>query len=64
MIDCTEYGDQELSLYVYNDQALYRSARRCRDETELRDLVSEVFHYTEDQFAELVADWRADLESD
>ena len=61
--DLTEYGDQELSLNVLNDEYLYRQFRRCDDSQDLRQLC-DCFEYTEEQFDELVNDLAAEKEED
>jgi hypothetical protein len=53
--DLTQYGEQELSLNVMNDEYLYRQFSRCDDEDDLEQMVSG-FNYTQEQFDELVSD--------
>jgi hypothetical protein len=54
--DITEYGEQELSLWVQNTEHLYHGFRRCVTESQLRALVDDEFIYTDEQFEELVRD--------
>ena len=58
----TMYGDQELSLNFLNDEYLYRRMRACCTESRLRELADAEFTYTDDQWDELVQDWRDDQE--
>jgi hypothetical protein len=60
--DLTEYSDRELSLWVLNDEYLYRRFLRCEDESDLRRVVDPVFVYTEDQFTDLLEDLDAELD--
>lgn len=60
MIDLTQYGDQELSLHVLNDEWLYRGFLRCEDYLDLQRLVDGTFIYTRAQFEELLADLSED----
>ena len=59
--DLTSYGEQELSLWVQNDEYFYRQFCRCEDENDLRKVVDGFFLYTDEQFAELVDDLEAEL---
>lgn len=56
--DLTEYSDAELSLNVFNDESLYNQ-RFCSD---LKELLDEIFIYTEEQWEELQEDLESDLE--
>ena len=51
--DLTEYSSRELSLNVFNDEYLYKQARRASGHSRLRDLVSDFFVFDEEQFDEL-----------
>ena len=61
MRDLTSYGDQELSLSVFNEEYFYveRSNRPF-----LIALVNEEFEYTEEQFDELMQDLGDDEEEE
>jgi len=61
-IDLTQYGEQELSLNVMNDEYLYRQFNRCDDADDLRRMC-ECFAYSDEQFAELQSDLEDDLEA-
>lgn len=54
--DTTEYGDQELSLIVMNDEFHYNNTRRIPLRKRLREYCDEYFTYTEEQFEELCDD--------
>jgi len=62
--DLTEYSSQELSLNVFNDEYLYKQARRASGHSRLRELASEFFIFDDEQFDELCEDWDADQEED
>lgn len=62
--DLTVYGDQELSLVVFNDECLYKEMRRNRNLRHLREYLEEMFIFNDDQWAELVEDIDADREED
>lgn len=51
--DLRQYSDEELSLWVMNDEGLYRSRRSLRVLTELLD---ELFIYTDEQMEVLKQD--------
>lgn len=55
--DLTEYSDGELSLWVFNDEGLYRM-RRKKD--LLLETLKEIFIFTDAQLKELEADLEAD----
>ncbi len=61
MRDLTDYGDQELSLSVFNEEYFYveRGNRPF-----LIALVNEEFEYTEEQFDELMKDLDDDEEEE
>ena len=50
--DLTEYGEEELSLNVFNDEGLYLRRR----DVGFLDLINEVFIYTSEQLEELKND--------
>jgi hypothetical protein len=56
--DITEYGDGELSMVVFNDIGFYND----RHSPALRDMVEELFIFTEEQWQELENDLADDLE--
>lgn len=57
--DITIHSDQELSLWVYNDEWLYK--QRLKSRALMFDLCSEVFIFTDDQFETL---WNDILEEE
>ena len=60
-MDCTVYGDQELSLVVLNTENLYHGYLACRNLHELRNyLESEGITFTQAQFDELAEDWESE----
>lgn len=58
MIDLTQYGEQELSLHVFNDEYLYNIRHRMF----LKDILDDTFIYTDEQWIELQADLEQDAE--
>ena len=55
MNDITQYGENELSLNVFNDEYLYNLAMRgSRD--YLIDIINETFIYTDEQMDVLIED--------
>ena len=56
MEDLTQHGEQELSLWVNNDEYFYSRFCDCEDESDLHRLVDGFFKYTPEQFEELVDD--------
>ena len=50
-MDITQHSDTELSLLVYNNEALYR-ARMRRD---FLSLINELFIYTQEQMDDLIS---------
>lgn len=64
--DLREYSDQELSLWVFNDEGLYRMRRKILLDCELNrpSILAEYFEYTEEQLEVLEQDLREDLESE
>ena len=55
MNDITRYGENELSLNVFNDEYLYNLAMRgSRD--YLIDIINETFIYTDEQMDVLIQD--------
>ena len=55
MNDITRYGENELSLNVFNDEFLYNQAMRgSRD--YLITLIDETFEYTDEQMDVLIQD--------
>ena len=58
MIDLTQYGEQELSLHVFNDEYLYNNRHRMF----LKDILDDTFIYTDEQWIELQADLKQDAE--
>ena len=58
--DLTEYGSSELSLYVFNDEWLYRRRHRSDFEKFLRRM----FVFTDEQWDELVEDLMQDLKEE
>ena len=61
MKDLTMYGDQELSLNVFNDEYFYVERH---NRPFLIALINEEFHYTQDQMAELIQDLDDEDQSD
>ena len=57
--DLRDYGSGELSNWVFNDEGLYRSRHNLES---LKELLDEIFLYTDDQYDELVEDLEAELE--
>jgi len=55
--DLREYGEQELSLHVFNDEYLYKR----RHNYHFLDLVKEMFLFTEEQEETLIQDLEDDL---
>lgn len=58
--DITKYSDNELSLWVFNDEALY-SLRRS---INLKILLEQYFIFTDEQFEVLEQDLKDDLEAE
>ena len=58
MIDLTQYGEQELSLHVFNEEYLYNNRHRMF----LKDILDDTFIYTDEQWIELQADLEQDAE--
>ena len=56
--DLTQYSSAELSLNVFNDESLYNQMH-CSD---FKELIGELFIYTDEQWDELQEDLEADLE--
>ena len=56
-----EFSDGELSLWVMNDEGLYRMRR---NKSALFELLEELFEFTEAQREELEADLQADEEEE
>lgn len=50
--DLTLYSNDELSLWVFNDEALYR----MRNRSYLKDILDEHFIYSEAQYEQLIQD--------
>lgn len=59
-IDITGYSDSELSLMVFNNEALYR----LRHRSNLRDILEYDYLFTEAQWAELENDLNEENESE
>lgn len=59
--DLTSHGEQELSLWVQNDEYFYTRFLQCEDEIDLQRLVDGHFVYTDEQFDELVDDLETEL---
>lgn len=51
--DLSQYSDSELSMRVMNDEALYNLRRYPQ---ALQEAITNLFHFTPAQFAELSAD--------
>jgi len=56
--DLTQYSDDELSLLVMNDQALYS----IRHKRHLTDTLDALFDYTSEQMEVLTADLDSDFQ--
>jgi hypothetical protein len=56
--DLTQYSDGELSLHVFNDEYLYRQ----RNSRHLKELLNEIFIFTDGQWEELENDLKEDEE--
>lgn len=50
--DLTQYSDNELSMWVFNDEYLYKMRKR----SELEDILQEYFIFTPEQFEVLTQD--------
>ncbi len=61
MLDITMYGDNELSLIVFNDEWLYNQRW---DEASLLETIKEYYIYTDDQLDELIQALEDDREED
>lgn len=55
--DLREYSSSELSNWVFNDEGLYRVRRSWFD---LKEILDELFLYTDEQWNELVEDLEAE----
>ena len=53
--DIRQHSDAELSLWVMNDECLYKEVKRfSATERSITELVSELFIFTPDQLADLI----------
>ena len=59
--DITMYSDEELSLLVQNDEFLYNEAQRIRIFRVFKELIDELFIYTNEQLKDLQYDFDNDL---
>lgn len=59
--DLREYSDNELSLWVFNDESLYRMRRSLLKD---QSILNECFEYTSEQLDVLIQDINDDLESE
>ncbi len=60
MEDLTGYSDQELALRVYNTEYLYG----IRHDSDLLDMLTEIFIFTDEQREELERDLLEDQDED
>lgn len=57
--DLTKYSENELSLHLFNDEYLYKARKQSHE--YLRELLEEIFIFTEEQFDVLIQDIEDDL---
>lgn len=60
MEDLTDYSEDELSLWVFNDEGLYSQ----RHDIQLFDMLDELFTYTVEQKEQLLIDLEEDQEDE
>jgi hypothetical protein len=60
MENLKQYGEQELSLRVFNEEYFYFERN---DRAYLMALINEEFHYTPEQMAELIVDLDDDADN-
>jgi len=60
-INCTMYGNQELSLHVLNDEYFYRLTRRMNYRSQVKEFCDQYFLYTDDQLDELCDDLEIEM---
>lgn len=62
--DLREYSDAELSLIVFNDEALYHFVRRVHNLHTVRHNLEDMFTFTDEQWKDLVKTIEDDREED